>query len=74
MWEEAVVAKLGTVLSWHLSGWTEESHCNFIQHCRSSGRDLNPVSLQDDAGVLTTRSLPSGFVIKYIIKIFPVKE
>jgi hypothetical protein len=44
-----------TMLSQDLPEGTEEKHENLSQNFLSSGRDLNPVPLEYEAGVLTLR-------------------
>jgi hypothetical protein len=54
MWKEAVMA-YSKVPPLHLTGGTEENYKYLSQDSRSTGRDLNLLHSEYEAGVLTTR-------------------
>jgi hypothetical protein len=68
--KEAVVAYFKPILR-RLSGGTEENHVNQSQGGRSTGHDLNPGSLEYEAGALTTRPPRS---IRILLKKFTVEN
>jgi hypothetical protein len=67
MWKEAVVA-IFEILSYHLSGRTEETHKSFSQYNRSPARDLSrrPPKYKAEDGISRLRR-NTCFLILYVL-------